>query len=100
MTKRNITCPQCGKTYEIEVEAGQNYSDLECPECGSTIPLRDPVRNADDLQRVHVVKLELPRVTYRWALNVAWEFLLAGLTLAAIPFGIAIIIGVIIQAAK
>ena len=91
--KRKITCPECGKSYEITLEPGKRYTDVEC-ECGAIIPL-DPTAGA---QRVHVVKLELPRVTFRWALNTTWEFLLASFALSSVIFVLFCIIASLFRA--
>lgn len=92
--KKKITCPECGKHYEITLEPGKRYTDVEC-ECGAIIPLQNP---ETEIQRVHVVKLELPRVTFRWALNTTWEFLLASFALSPVIFVLFCIIAILFRA--
>ena len=83
--KKKITCPECGKHYEITLEPGKRYTDVEC-ECGAIIPL-DPTAGA---QRVHVVKLELPEVTLEWAISTlktfsrAWVHIMAPYLIGAV----------------
>ena len=84
-TKKKIVCPECGKRYEIALEPGKQYTDVEC-ECGAIIPL-DPAAGA---QHVHVVKLELPEVTLEWAIATlktfhrAWLYILAPYFIGAV----------------
>lgn len=76
--KKKITCPECGKRYEIELEPGKRYTDVEC-ECGAIVPL-DPAAGAE---RVHVVKLELPEVTLEWTIATLKTFSRAWLHIVA-----------------
>ena len=95
--KLKITCPQCGKSYKVEADDFKECAFAKCSECGSLIPVETPAAppvqtERDDLQRVHVVKLELPRVTFRWALNTLGVFLLASIALSPLLLFLALLV--------
>ena len=73
--KTKISCPDCGKSYEIDLDPAQKYSDVECPECGCLIPLENKQESAP--VQVQIVKIELPQITFRWMLNTVWLFYVA-----------------------
>ena len=103
--KLKITCPQCGKTYKVEADDFKECAFAKCSECGSLIPVETPAAppvqtERDDLQRVHVVKLELPTVTVEWAFVVLWRFSLAFFLLALIPCVVWLIVLYIIRATE
>lgn len=45
MSLIKIECPSCRKLYNVEIEDGQTYDDMECPNCGGKIPV-SPVQSA------------------------------------------------------
>ncbi len=91
--KLKIICPQCGKSYKVEADDFKECSFAKCPECGSLIPVeRPPAPPAAPVPvQVQVVKFELPRVTFRWALNALGEFLLASIVLSPLVIFLALL---------
>lgn len=72
--KLKITCPQCGKTYKVEADDFKECAFAKCSECGSLIPVDTPAAppvqtERDDVQKIHIVKLELPEVTDEWIIR-------------------------------
>ena len=39
--KRNMTCEECGSTFEVEHEMGLHYIPQYCVFCSNEIPLRE-----------------------------------------------------------
>ena len=93
--KLKIICPQCGKSYKVEADDFKECSFAKCPECGSLIPVEQPSAPASSAApvpvQVQVVKFELPRVTFRWALNALGEFLLASIVLSPLVIFLALL---------
>ncbi|MBP5461714.1 MAG: hypothetical protein J6Y20_06285 [Lachnospiraceae bacterium] len=34
-----LTCPKCGQHYDVELEPGVIYDDMDCQNCGGKIPV-------------------------------------------------------------
>ena len=103
--KLKIICPQCGKSYKVEADDFKECAFAKCSECGSLIPVETPAAppvqtERDDVQRVHVVKLELPTITFEWMFMLLFRFTLASIALAFIPCVIWLIVLYIIRATE
>ncbi len=90
-TKTKITCSNCGKTYEIDLDPDKKYTDVQCPECDALIPLEDPDAG---LVRVIVVRQEPPEITEEWVIR-TWKTVRAAYYRMIAPWILLILLAVI-----
>lgn len=38
-----LSCPSCGQHYDVDLEPGVKYQDMDCRNCGGRIPVSFPV---------------------------------------------------------